>query len=84
MLREKAEHTVRVGEEERTSAEMVEMLNQPEENKSYWWAWALAVGLAATVFLGWYFSEHGLDISSTANTKQLQTSEAGSTYRVLP
>lgn len=84
VLREKAEHTVRVGEEEKTAAEMVEMLNQPEEKKSYWWAWALALGLLATVFLGWYFSEHGLELSSTGNTQQLVPAEKGPTYQLLP
>jgi hypothetical protein len=84
VLRNKAEHTVRVGEDEKTAAEMEEMLNQPEEKKSYWWAWALATGLLATVFLGWYFSAHGLKLSSAANVKQLVPAETGSTYQVLP
>ncbi len=51
VIREKAEHMVRVGEDERTSAEMTEMLNQPEEKKSYWWAYALALALLAVLFL---------------------------------
>jgi hypothetical protein len=71
VLREKAEHTVRVGEEEKTSAEMEEMLAKPEENKPYWWAHALVIGLLAIVFIGWYFSEHGVDLSATANSKRL-------------
>ena len=44
VLREKAEHTVRVGEEEKTSVEMEAMLSHTEEKKSYWWAYALLVG----------------------------------------
>lgn len=84
VLRSKAEHTVRVGEDEKTSAEMEEYLNQAEEKKSYWWAWALATGLLATLFLGWYFSAHGLDSSALANRKALVTEAAGPAYQVLP
>src|SRR5687767_5030714 len=41
VIREKPEHTVRVGEEERTSAQMTEiLLTQPAVKRSYWWAWA--------------------------------------------
>ncbi|MCX6316824.1 MAG: hypothetical protein NTW29_06015 [Bacteroidetes bacterium] len=84
VIRDKAEHTVRVGESEKTAAEMVEMLNQPEGKKSFWWAWALALGILALVFLGWYFSEHGLELSSTGNTKIVVPDEAGPTYQALP
>lgn len=84
VIREKPEHTVRVGESEKTAAEMVEMLNQPAERRSFWWAWALALGLLAVVFLGWYFSEHGLELSSTGNTRVVVPAEAGPTYQELP
>ncbi len=84
VLRQKAEHTVRVGEEEKTSAEMTEMLSQPKEKRSLWWAWALAIGLSAVIFISWYFSEHGLEVSSTANGKKAVLEEATTTYRPLP
>ena len=84
VIREKAEHMVRVGEDEKTSAEMTEMLNQQEEKKSYWWAYAMAVGLLATIFIGWYFSENGLEISSMANRQKSFPLEAGATYQTLP
>ncbi len=84
VIREKSEHMIRVGEDEKTSAEMTEMLSQKEEKKSYWWAYALAVALMAIVFIGWYLSENGVDISSTANTGKLAPLEAGTTHQVLP
>lgn len=84
VIREKAEHMVRVGEDQKTSAEMVEMLSQPEEKKSYWWAYALAIGLVAIMFLGWYFSEHGVDMSSAANGTKAATAEATPSYKILP
>jgi nucleoid DNA-binding protein len=84
VIREKSEHMVRVGEDERTSTQMTEMLNQPDEKKSYWWAYALAIALLAIMFIGWYVSEHGVDISSTANSQKLVPQEAGTTYQTLP
>ncbi len=84
VIREKAEHMVRVGEDEKTSAEMTEILNQQEEKKSYWWAYALAAALLATMFIGWHFSEHGIDVSATANSQKLIPLEAGATYQTLP
>ena len=84
VIRENAGHMVRVGEEEKTSAEMTAMLNKPQEKKSYWWVYALAVALLAVMFTGWYFSEHGLDISATANAKKLIPGETGATYKQLP
>jgi hypothetical protein len=84
VIREKAEHMVRVGEDQKTSAEMTEMLNLPDEKKSYWWAYALAVGLLAVMFIGWYFSEHGVDMAATANSEQLIPQEAATTYQLLP
>ncbi|MEI2737902.1 MAG: hypothetical protein V9F01_03865 [Chitinophagaceae bacterium] len=84
VIREKSEHMVRVGEDEKTSAEMTEMLTQEEETKSYWWAYALAVALLAIIFIGWYLSENGVDISSTANRSKLVPLEGSSTYQVLP
>jgi nucleoid DNA-binding protein len=84
VIREKSEHMVRVGEDERTSTQMTEMLNQPDEKKSYWWAYALAIALLAIMFIGWYVSEHGVDISSTANGRKLVPQEARDTYKILP
>jgi len=84
VIREKAEHMVRVGEDERTSVEMTEMLSQKEEKKSQWWIYALALALLSIMFLGWYFSEHGVDISSAANGQALIPQEAGAGYQILP
>jgi hypothetical protein len=84
VIREKAEHMVRVGEDEKTSVEMTKMLNYQEEKKSYWWAYAMAVALLATIFIGWYFSEHGVDVSATANGQKLIPLESTTTYQLLP
>jgi hypothetical protein len=83
VIREKAEHMVRVGEDQKTSAEMTELLNQPEEKKSYWWAYALAIALGSIIFIGWHFSEQGVNVAATANAKVIVPQEAAATYKTL-
>ncbi|MBK7560298.1 MAG: hypothetical protein IPQ06_10725 [Chitinophagaceae bacterium] len=84
VIREKSEHMVRVGEDQKTSAEMTDMLNKPGATKSYWWVPALAMALLAVMFIGWYFSEMGLDISSTGNGMKLVPGEATVSYKLIP
>ena len=82
VIRENAEHTVRVGEDEKTSSQMIELLNQRDSKKSYWWAWALVVALLAIMFLGWYFSAYGLEVAAAGNSSHIDAQEATTTYRV--
>lgn len=82
VIREKAEHTVRVGEDERTAAEMTEMLNRPVEKKSNWWITAVGLMILAIMFIGWYLSEHGLDVTSTGNAAKLVPMEAAPRYSI--
>lgn len=84
VIREKAEHLVKVGEEERTSAEMTEILNQPEKKKSLWWVYAMILGILSVIFIGWHLSENGVDINATANSKKLILKEGAATYKNLP
>jgi len=46
VIREHAEHSVRVGEQEKSSSEMIEMLAPSEERKTHWWGIALIAGLS--------------------------------------
>jgi hypothetical protein len=84
LIREKASHTVRVGEDERTSEEMMEMLAAPGKKRSYWWVWVIAIMVAALVFIVWHFSMHGINSTAFANIKKLLPAEAGSAYNTLP
>jgi hypothetical protein len=74
VIRENAEHTVRVGEFEKTSTQMTEILSGDaivKEKSFYWWVWPLAAIIAILIFLGWYFSEHGISSSSTGNNQKI-------------
>ena len=83
IIREKAVHKVRVGEEERTSAEMTERLNPEEEGKTYWWAPALIAAIVLIIFIGIYFSQQGMNPTSTSNQQHLSPGTATDAYIIL-
>jgi hypothetical protein len=64
--RQNAQHTLLVGDRERTSDEMSEMLHDDagKRRRVAWWIIALVIALTGLAFLGWYFYSHGL---STGN-----------------
>ena len=64
--RQNAQHTLVVGDRERTSDEMAEMLHDDAQRRRRvaWWIIALVLAVAGLAFLGWYFYSHGL---STGN-----------------
>lgn len=84
VIREKAEHMVKVGEDEKTSEEMTAFLNRPAGKRSYWWAWALVAGLVAIMFIGWHFSEQGVSVSACANQSRTVPDSSGATYQLVP
>lgn len=67
VIREKAEHTVLVGEKEKTSVEMEEYFAVSPVKKNYSWLIAVILTVLAVVFIGWYFSEKGFSASSAGN-----------------
>ena len=83
LIRQNAEHAIRVGEEQRTSVQMTELLNRVERKKTYWWAWPLLIGLILLMFIGWYFSQYGVDPTASANKKPVKAMESSSTYKQL-
>jgi hypothetical protein len=83
VIRENAQHAVRVGEDEKTSVQMIEYLNQPAARRNYWWAWALALGLLSIMFIGWHFSERGVSTAATGSEAQVQKGETTSAAHIL-
>jgi hypothetical protein len=67
VIREKAEHTVLVGETERSVAEMEELLGETEVKKDHYWEIAIALAIAAFLFIGFYLLEKGFQPSSFGN-----------------
>ncbi len=81
VIRQVAEHTVRVGEQEKTSQEMTAYLNQPDTIKSYWWIWAAAIALLSFLFLGRHFSTNGIDAIGAQQT--LLPAETTASYQII-
>ena len=67
VIRVKAEHTVLVGEQEKTSVEMQEYFSGSPARKNYSWLVAVILTALAVIFIGWYFSEKGFSTSSAGN-----------------
>jgi hypothetical protein len=82
MIRDKAVHTVRVGEEERTSDEMAEWLNPEQERKTYWWAPALIAAVILLVFILIYFSQNGFTSAAAGNQKTASPQQPSPAYTV--
>jgi hypothetical protein len=83
IIRQKAEHTVRVGEDEKTSVEMTEFLSHHGSKKMQWWAYSLIIGLLSLIFIFWHFSEHGVMTTSTGNGKKLDPQPPAVTHKML-
>ena len=80
IFHENTAHPVQVGEQVKTSDEMIEILSQTEESSSSWWVSAFIVGLLAVLFTGWYFSTHGLQVFSSANQVKINPAEISATH----
>jgi hypothetical protein len=80
IIREKAIHTVRVGEEERTSVEMTEWLHPENENKTRWWMPALVAAIALLVVIGIYFAQK--NTGGTGNQQKLSPQKAADAYTI--
>jgi hypothetical protein len=85
IIRENVEHRMLVGEVEKTSTEMNKLLNSVnDERKYYWWVWPAGIVVAIFLFLGWYFSEHGITTVSTGNHLKISPANAPSGYKLTP
>jgi len=73
VIRVKAEHTVLVGEKEKTSVEMEEYFAGSPAKKNYSWLIAVILLVLAVIFIGWYFSEKGFLTSSAGNQSVIKS-----------
>jgi hypothetical protein len=83
VLREHAEHKVRVGEDEKTSSEMIELLHVTEKKRSYRRMVAWIVAILAILFIVFYFSINGWNTATTANHQKVAPKETSDSHKVL-
>jgi len=65
--RQNAQHTLLVGDQERTNVEMNEWLLDEEEadkKRKLWWVAALVLAILALIALGWHFYNNGWSIGN--------------------
>ena len=85
IVRDNVEHRMLVGEVEKTSTEMNMILNSVTGEKKYqWWLWPVVLVVAVFMFLGWYFSEHGITSASTGNHLKISPANAPGGYKLTP
>ena len=85
IIRENVEHRMLVGEVEKTSTEMNILLNSITGEKKYqWWLWPVVLLVAIFMFLGWYFSEHGITSASTGNHLKISPANGPAGYKLVP
>ena len=73
VIRVKAEHTVLVGEQEKTSLQMEKYFAETQRKKNYMWLIALILTVLSVMFIGWYFSEKGFSPSSAGNQSVIKS-----------
>jgi hypothetical protein len=83
VIREKAAHTILVGEQEKTSGEMAELLSHHETKRNYAMTVAWTIALLAVLFIGLYFSGKGLTITATSNSNTVEPNEQPATYKLM-
>lgn len=66
VVRQDAQHSMVVGDRERTSGEMNEWLQDHAHRRRRlsWWLIALVLAVLGLAFLGWYFYSHGFSTGS--------------------
>jgi hypothetical protein len=76
IIRQDAEHTIRVGEDEKTNTEMQELLSAGEPKLSYkWWMGALALLVLAVVILWLFASGHAAAWRIQGNDQKINAKE---------
>lgn len=71
VIRDKASHVVRVGEDERTSDEMREYLQSSPQGRNITWAVALILLLISFILLGLYLSSNGVKPGATGRQSKI-------------
>ncbi len=82
VLRENVEHEVRVGEDVKTSGEMLKILTTEKKAKSYWWV-AAALLIGAVIYIGYYFSTQGVSAQAAGNQQPVTPSVAPVDHKSL-
>lgn len=68
VIRTNAEHTIQVGDSEKTTTQMAELLQEePVIRRSHWWIWALVLGVIGLTAIAFYVYQHNGHINGFRN-----------------
>ncbi|MGC4034609.1 MAG: hypothetical protein QM764_01520 [Chitinophagaceae bacterium] len=81
VIHEDASHTILVGDEEKLSTEMTEILHIHEKRKFTWFHAALIIAAAALIFIVIYLSMNGWTPGSVSNKNKISPKEAPASYK---
>jgi hypothetical protein len=73
VIREKSEHTMIVGETEKSVIEMEEYFADQSSKRNYGWIVAVILTVLAVMFIGWHFSEKGFIPASAGNSSVIKS-----------
>jgi hypothetical protein len=80
VIRDKAEHSIRVGEDQRTSSEMEEILHKNNSIARRWWIWPVIIGGICLTLLVIHFSLKGIQ---SGNSSRISPAGNSPVERVL-
>ena len=83
VIRENAEHIVRVGESEKTSGQMAALLSVTEEKRSRSLLIPLLLLLVLLIMTAMVFYKNGFTPSAAANRKIVEPAQSDTTYKIL-
>ncbi|TWI85290.1 hypothetical protein IQ13_0449 [Lacibacter cauensis] len=82
VIRKNAQHSIRVGEQEKTNVEMEELLQtQSRKTLNLWWLFALALFLTALVLILFTLTNHSPQWNRQGNSQKLKLNEMPALYK---
>jgi len=81
VIHENSTHTLLVGDKEKTSVEMTEILHLPEAKPFDWIRIAMIAAVLSIIFMIAYIWKNGLNANSVSNQKKITPKEAPPTYQ---
>jgi hypothetical protein len=83
LIRENAEHAIKVGEEIRTSTQMQSRRVVKTKKDKLSWLAPVLLFLASAGFISWYFMQNGFSISSVSNQQAVFPTDSKDNYKIL-
>ena len=81
VIHEHSSHTLLVGDAEKTSLEMEEILHLPGPRQFNWYRIALIAGIFTLLLIIWYIWKNGFNAETVSNQKKITPKESPASYQ---